>query len=970
MREASIPGAPVRVLHLAVLVAFAVAQPLFDLLAANTEFLVAHGVDRVDLALLTIGVGLVIPALGALAVSAACRIAGPGAPAIHLLAVALLTAAIALPVFDGFGAASAFGLSALAGGAAAFAYARVRAVRRFVTLLSVALVVFPLRFGWAVAGLAGHESRAAGANSTSDAPVVVLVFDALPLSSLLDASGDIDARLYPHFAALAERAHWFVEATAVAERTTYAVPALLTGRYPETRRPATAAEYPQNLFTLLGESHVLNVVEPFTALCPATLCNAGAGRGTRAERWAALGSDLFYLYLHVLLPAGAASGLPDVGATWRDFAARAAPDAAQRATRNGVRRRRADVHWIVDRFLDPIVAAPAAGSRPQLNFLHLNLPHRPYRYLPSGAEYGPVGPLAAAHGARKGVWGDDAWEVSQALQRHLLQLRFADAVLGRVVERLQSQGLYDAALIAVTADHGVSFRTGGSARQVDRAEPLRNAGDVLRVPLFVKLPAQREGVRSDRNVETIDLLPTLIAALGGQLPAPVDGRDALDPGILDRPDKRAFVSLGDGTRRRLALPRDVPLGTPVLERLGAPFAQRARDGDLFRIGPNADLLGRSLGSVPAMGEGRLLVKLADAEAFRTVDPDGPYLPAHVAGELEGAEPEAAALELAVSVNGAIRAVTRSYTEEPGRPRFTAMLPSDALREGPNDVRVFAVRQRAGAPWLEPTQGLAARAYTGVADFEGNLALVYASDGRIFPVVPGAVDGAWSASGPYFSGQAVDARRGRAADSVLLFDGGRLLYAHPLALAEPGVERPGLRRFHFPIPYGRLASEARDVRFVALASDAAGELPVEGRSTPPAEWSGGGRLEVERRKGREGLAFEGGAWLAFERARITGGVDALEPVDGGARLRGWATDLLGEGPPAAVLIFAGERFLAVAPVDRSCPDAPDSGEASLVVARCFAALLPAALLGPARSYDLRVVVAFADGTVAAFGTEQP
>ena len=50
-----------RALHLAALTAFAVSQPLFDLLRQYPTFLLAHGADRLDAALLALGLGLLLP---------------------------------------------------------------------------------------------------------------------------------------------------------------------------------------------------------------------------------------------------------------------------------------------------------------------------------------------------------------------------------------------------------------------------------------------------------------------------------------------------------------------------------------------------------------------------------------------------------------------------------------------------------------------------------------------------------------------------------------------------------------------------------------------------------------------------------------------------------------------------------------------------------------------------------------------
>ena len=107
-------------------------------------------------------------------------------------------------------------------------------------------------------------------------PVVIAIFDQLPLISLLDDDGRIDPALYPHFAALASESTWFCNASAVAEYASFALPAILTGNYPELGRLPVAADYPENLFTQLGGRYRLHVQEPLTELCPAALLPGAA----------------------------------------------------------------------------------------------------------------------------------------------------------------------------------------------------------------------------------------------------------------------------------------------------------------------------------------------------------------------------------------------------------------------------------------------------------------------------------------------------------------------------------------------------------------------------------------------------------------------------------------------------------------------------------------------------------------------
>ena len=237
--------------------------------------------------------------------------------------VGSLTAAVALAALKPLGGwhpGLSLALAAGCGAATGFAYIRLAPLRLFATFLSPALVLVPAAFLLTpgIAGLlaAADEESALDVAFGATPPVVIVIFDQLPLISLLDADGRIDPALYPHFAALASESTWFRNASAVAEYTSFALPAILTGNYPERGRLPVAADYPENLFTLLGGRYRLHVQEPLTELCPAALCPPPTAR------LAGILSDLAVVYLAVLLPDDLAARLPPVTQGWRDFTAR------------------------------------------------------------------------------------------------------------------------------------------------------------------------------------------------------------------------------------------------------------------------------------------------------------------------------------------------------------------------------------------------------------------------------------------------------------------------------------------------------------------------------------------------------------------------------------------------------------------------------------------------------------------------
>lgn len=691
------PTPLVRALHVLVLLAFSLAQPVFDQLAHHVEFLVAHHVGPGDLLLLTFALTLGVPGGLVLAKAVVESLVPRASHAIHWTAVGLLAAAIALPPLDRVAdrPAPVLVVGAIVLGAAfAAAYARRAAVRKFVTVLSPALLVFPLFFllDSSIAPLLfPAPTEASVGRIESETPVVLIVFDALPISSLLDESAQIDAARYPHFARVVEEAHWFRNATTVAERTNYALPAILTGRYPTRRRPANTEEYPENLFTLLAPSYDLHVIEPATHLCPDELCGDGPARATGWARARSLASDLRVLTLHVLLPEEWTGSLPSVMDSLRDFGA-SAQSSAETPTSD---RRRSDPAWLFSQFLDGI----KDRGRPTLHFAHVNLPHHPFHFLPSGKKYDPG---ARDHHELPSDRGpDEAWETTQNLQRHLLQLGYVDVLVGRLRDRLESEGLYDRALVVITADHGESFQPGLSSRDLEPG----NASDILLVPLFVKLPGQREGRVSDRPVETIDILPTIVEVLGGALPKPVDGRSLFGPSDPSGRTRAAYLGRKRWKRVRVEVEASLPSRDASVRRIFGLFDAGAGWAGLYAVGPHRGLTGRPVADLPVIPAPLFKVYMANRFAYDEIDPESRFVPARVSGSIEGAGITGERLDLAIAVNGVIRAVTVSYGHADHSARFSAMVPEESFQPRHNQIEVLIIRRdREGLTLLRGNPG--------------------------------------------------------------------------------------------------------------------------------------------------------------------------------------------------------------------------------------------------------------------------
>ncbi len=482
------------------------------------------------------------------------------------------------------------------------------------------------------------QSVAGPAKRTADpTPVVLIIFDELPLVSMLDEERAIDDQMFPGFARLASRTTWFRNATTLAPLTSDAVPSILTGLDPDRLSLLLGGPVPQSIFTLLGDSHDILASRAFPTLCHVEVCTPTP----RVESSLPPPLDVF----------GAAP--------------------------------RGDS---LVYFLDEMERVDG----PCLCVLHLVMPHSPWRYLPTGQLYPGTRPLPG-HIETPGPgrkWRDDEWLVRLSHHRHMLQAVFADRILATVVDSLERHGLFQEAVVAVLADHGIAFTPEFPKRA---ATPL-TAGDVAHVPLFVKMPHQQDPDVVDDPVELIDVVPTITRALRVSGELDLDGIDLFDP-------------VGGRNRRMGPVELD-PGGADLeraLERKLEKFSSVKRWQDLFSLAPSGTegFLGQIVEEVVVDSDTTAsVVDLADLEKASARDR---LLPALVKGQLSGGGAAATEL-LALAVDGRVAAVTRSYVGDDGERRFYAMVPPWVLRRPPHTVDVLRIEPDGALTRLSLTPG--------------------------------------------------------------------------------------------------------------------------------------------------------------------------------------------------------------------------------------------------------------------------
>ncbi len=689
-----------------VLSSFALAQPVFSILAKHPEFFVARQSQPIEILLLVAGLSFAVPLVCILCEAMAWLLGPRSLRLVHGGFVSFFCALLLLPVLTKIPSISGIWIVLLAGTfgmAASLAYLGIRTSRKSLLFLVPAVLIFPLLFllGSPISKLVfkknvGEDSRQFARRA---APVVMVVLDEFPLSSLLNSAFQINAVRYPHFAELAKQSTWYRKATTVSEATLGAMPSIMTGRYP---RPSlallpNATDYPRNLFTLLKDSYEFNVRENLTQLCPESICGGDSQRYWLREA-RTLVSDLTILYLYFVLPNNLTAGLPDITHSWKSFADRIN---RSRPIRELLKKYENLADWDdrPSKFRD-FVDSIHPSTRPTLHFLHMLLPHAIWEFLPSGKRYTLDTEIRGTRGinsdgADPDLWCEDAWTVTESYQRHLLQVQLADDLVGYLINHLKKVALFDPSLLIVTADHGCSFRPGDSRRRVTST----NYADIISVPLFIKTPFQREGIIDDRNVEIVDILPTIAKVVDLTVPWEMDGYPLTQGHHWERKDKRLISDNG----KTLRFPSSLDLQAKTVQKKLSLFGAGESPEQLFKAGPFGFLVGSAVHEIPQVQESSLIYDLDHKDFFGAVDFSSPIVLTHITGKLlaSGNEPYKSR-PLAVAVNGTIRGTSQTYQQGTDE-RFSTVTPESAYREGHNEIAVYEIGQSGNELFLSRLQ---------------------------------------------------------------------------------------------------------------------------------------------------------------------------------------------------------------------------------------------------------------------------
>ena len=681
-------------LHISTLNSFAIVQPILDQLISNSAFLRYYNYSGAAI-FLVIGIlmtavpGVSILLLGTLRWRSCHWAAGVTLRVTILLLTcqsALIGSRWLSTAFElarvGIPDSILSGMSLCFAGVLTVLYFRSEGYRTVLAVSSIGVLIFPMSFlGTSsireqVFGLSSQHSAKAQ-TAANPAPTVMIVFDGLCGMSLLDEKHQVDAVRYPSFARLAAMSSLYRNATTVHVRTDHALPAILSSCYPEEAQTPVETDYPQNLFRLIDNTNQYQstIFEPYTQMAPEHLRKIANRRGLAKQTFDLL-NTVVRVYERICLPRELESLQFDVPREWFRMLP---PDPSDLQTLDG----KIVYSWDTDRdeqiehFLNCLRSTPRPGFR----FLHIAVPHDPWTLLPSGMQYRQVRAYGEhIVGCPQEHWIADEWPVNQGWQRYLWQVQYADRCLGKVLDRLSDLGQLEESLIIVTADHGMGFHP-GSERRVPDSFTLP---DIVSVPLMIKHPRQSEAIVSDRNVETVDILPTIATILGLQADDEWEGESIQD----DAPEKPRKTITGN---LNTILDARFPQRFQYVDRMLRVFGSGAMNDQFKSLQTIPELMDLNLSTLRVGNPSLLQCNLIEGET--SLDPNRPgFIPCYFEGTLTNVSQDVNTVSLAIALNGVVRATTKTCQEEPYSHSWSAFLPESGWLQHENSIQLFEVKR--------------------------------------------------------------------------------------------------------------------------------------------------------------------------------------------------------------------------------------------------------------------------------------
>ncbi len=172
------------------------------------------------------------------------------------------------------------------------------------------------------------------------------------------------------------------------------------------------------------------------------------------------------------------------------------------------------------------------GRRPFFLWCHFMDPHNPYApppgYVPAYPGIAPARAYELLEKLQAPGWNVGEWPIDESRVRlfEMLydgEIAHVDEQFGRIIGALEDEGLDRNTIVLVLNDHGEEFFDHGSYGHGHTLYP-----ELIDMVLLARLPGEKSlGAARGRYITHVDIVPTILDALGVNPPAELDGRSVL-----------------------------------------------------------------------------------------------------------------------------------------------------------------------------------------------------------------------------------------------------------------------------------------------------------------------------------------------------------------------------------------------------------------------------------------------------------
>ena len=739
--------------------AVAVVAPLLDMYGKNPEVFVANRSDTIEIVSFGLIVALLIPVVAWAALAIAGAVGGRAPEITFAVLVGVLSILAGFVVSRQVLADATWPAILLAVGVGVFLFWLARTIDLVFIFAALAVPVVLVMFlsTSASARLIWEESEpeTVGTDVGSPHDIVMFQLDEMPLASIMEPDGTVNERLFPNFARLAEQGTWYRNALSDSIATTQSVPAILTGVKGEDGQSPSYVDHPDNLFTLLSDAYEMHVIEWVAELCPEETCPDYAGRAP--ARFVNLLRDVGVVYGHLTFPGALRDTLPSIDNAWKGFLGQEDAPEGTTVEVDGLPLPSGEVRedWID--YVQRLINGIDEDTPPTFSYGHLRAPHVPWVINPSGTHYERPEEYTEVDGVEgDGRWGADPASALLGFQRHLYQVGFLDAMLGRALDHLDETGTWDDTMVIVVADHGASFVPGEHRRWPYE----NNLDDLYRVPLFIKYPGQTVGETVDLPVFGVDIVPTVVQSLDVEADWSFDGTSLLELDLEREHEPIHWCCNDEGAST------DIEVLFDQVERNYRWIPDQSSWMGVASVGPNASLVGQPLTDLQIETSASFRWSFDLGSGLEEVDMRRGIVQTVVTGRVESDEASEED-ELLIVVNDVVAGVAHLSRDSVSGGSFAGLLAEELVVDGANDVDILLAIE--GERWL-----------AGQSD-DLSLELI-ADDGHVIEMgAEGSrriqVDRVADTGSVYeLVGWAADVSAKAVPDTIYVFAGERLLYA--------------------------------------------------------------------------------------------------------------------------------------------------------------------------------------------------